>query len=649
MMSITSIVCALFLAALASPGFAQVPLLNPVFDDHAVLQRDRPIPVWGTADPNANVTLSLASNTVTAHADASGSWKATLPEMPAGGPYVLKAESNGRTEQVEDVLAGDVWLCSGQSNMALQVKRTLDADSEIDGTRENTIRMLTVSQTESVVPLPALAKRNEWKPATPATVGEFSATCFYFARALQKSVPVPMGLVNASWGGSKIRTWMGEPAIRASGLFDQSANILDLYAKDTLSGVVPFGAMWESWWRHNVPTASGKEPWNPALNVHDWPRAPALGFWDDWDMPGLINRTGMVWYRSGIDLTPEQAAHVVSLSIGQVDEFGAAWMNGVFVGDGSSTPQVYRLPSGTVHAGSNVIAVNILNTYKKGGLLGPVSVVLDNGTKLPLAGPWQYSLVPQSVPEPPRAPWEPLGGLSIAYNGMIAPIEPYAFRGVLWYQGESDTGEPQAYRKLLPGLMQDWRERFKTDLPFLVVQLPNYGMPPVKPMNSGWAELRESQRASVAADKNAALVVTTDLGEDYDIHPPNKQEVGRRLALAARRLVYGEKIVASGPLALSAERNGSRVVIRFDDVERGLVAHGSDAPIGFELCDRKSCRYATVAISGDRVSLRAKTAPTHVRYCWADAPICTLFDGAGLPASPFDLPVSSGRKPAMRR
>jgi sialate O-acetylesterase len=174
-------------------------------------------------------------------------------------------------------------------------------------------------------------------------------------------------------------------------------------------------------------------------------------------------------------------------------------------------------------------------------------------------------------------------------------------------------------------------------------------MPPVKPMNSGWAELRESQRASVAADKNAALVVTTDLGEDYDIHPPNKQEVGRRLALAARRLVYGEKIVASGPLALSAERNGSRVVIRFDDVERGLVAHGSDAPIGFELCDRKSCRYATVAISGDRVSLRAKTAPTHVRYCWADAPICTLFDGAGLPASPFDLPVSSGRKPAMRR
>jgi len=181
------------------------------------------------------------------------------------------------------------------------------------------------------------------------------------------------------------------------------------------------------------------------------------------------------------------------------------------------------------------------------------------------------------------------------------------------------------------------------------VQLPNYGMPPVKPVESGWAKLRESQRASVAADKNAALVVTTDLGEDYDIHPPNKQEVGRRLALAARHLVYGEKMVASGPLALSAEKTRSRIMIRFDDVERGLVAYGSDAPIGFELCDSKSCRYAMATISGDRVSLslRGKAAPTHVRYCWADAPICTLFDGAGLPASPFDLPVSSGRKPAM--
>jgi sialate O-acetylesterase len=645
-MSIARTLFGIALVVLASPALAQAPLLNPVFDDHAVLQRDRPIPVWGTADANADVTLTFAGGMTTAHADASGSWRASLPALPAGGPYELKAESKGRTQTVDDVLIGDVWLCSGQSNMVLPVKRTLDADSEIEGTHENTIRMLTVSQVPSVIPLATLPKQDEWRPATPATVGEFSATCFYFARALQKSVHVPLGLINASWGGAKIRTFMSEPALRASKLFDHGADILDLYAKDTLSGTAPFGVVWEDWWRRTVPTAPGKEPWNPAFDVRDWPTAPALGFWDDWGVPELVLRTGMVWYRTTVDLTPAQAAHGTALAIGQPDEIAAAWLNGVFVGDGSSGNQTYKLPAGTLHAGTNVIAVNILNTYKKGGLIGPASaqgIVLDDGSKVPLSNPWRYSLVPQSVPEPPRAPWEPLGGLSIAYNGMIAPIEPYGLRGAVWYQGESDTGEPQAYRTLLPGLMANWRQKFATDLPFLIVQLPNYGMPPTKPVDSGWAKLRESQRASVAADKNAALVVTTDLGEDYDVHPPNKQEVGRRLALAARRLVYGENVAASGPVAQSVERKGSRVAVSFADVQQGLVAYSAQGPIGFELCGptQQSCRYANAAIANGRIVLTvpAKSSPTHVRYCWADGAICTLFDGAGLPAAPFDLPI----------
>ncbi len=655
-MSIARICCGIVLIAFGSPALAQAPLLNSIFQDHAVLQRDRPIPLWGTADPNADVTLSLAGDAATVRANGAGVWKASLPALPAGGPYTLKAASGGRAQQVEDVLVGDVWLCSGQSNMELQVKRTLDADSEIDGTRDNTIRMLTIPQIASVVPRTALAQTSEWQPASPATVGGFSATCFYFARALQKSIHVPMGLVNASWGGSKIRTWMSEPALRASGFFDRPADILDLYVKDTLSGVAPFGAVWEDWWRHSVPTAPGREPWSPALDVQDWPRAPGLGFWDDWGVPELINRTGMVWYRTAVDLTPAQATHAAALSIGQVDEISAAWVNGIFAGDGSSENQTYKLPPGAMHAGSNVVAVNILNTYKKGGLIGPASiqgVLLDDGTKVPLSGVWHYNLVPQSVEEPPRAPWEPLGGLSIAYNGLISPIEPYGLRGAVWYQGESDTGEPEAYRTLLPGLMRDWRQRFETDLPFLIVQLPNYGMPPTKPVDSGWAKLREAQRASVAADKNAALVVTTDLGEDYDVHPPNKQEVGRRLALAARRLVYGENVAASGPVAQSVDRAGGRVVVHFADARRGLVAYSSEAPIGFELCGstQKSCRYSGAAISGDRVVLiiPPKSAPTHVRYCWADGPICTLFDGAGLPVAPFDLPIKSrsvGKKAA---
>ncbi|HKD23054.1 MAG TPA: sialate O-acetylesterase, partial [Rhizomicrobium sp.] len=254
-------------------------------------------------------------------------------------------------------------------------------------------------------------------------------------------------------------------------------------------------------------------------------------------------------------------------------------------------------------------------------------------------------LVPQTMPDPPRAPWESLAGLGMAYNAMIAPLGPYGVRGAVWYQGESDTGEPDAYRKQLAGLMADWRGQFARDLPFFVVQLPDYGMPPLKPADSGWAKLREAQREAVAADKNAALVVTIDIGDRYDVHPANKQEVGRRLALAARKLVFGENVVASGPVAIHAVREGRRIAVHFDDVEKGLVTYSSAEPIGFELCG-KTCSYASAEIAHGEIQLAipARTTPAWVRYCWADSPICTLFDGAGLPAAPFDLPIETGHK-----
>jgi sialate O-acetylesterase len=368
----------------------------------------------------------------------------------------------------------------------------------------------------------------------------------------------------------------------------------------------------------------------------------------------LVNYTGMVWYRTRVDLTPAQAALPASLGIGQVDEIAAAWVNGKFAGAGSMDSQTYKLPADTLHAGPNVVAVNILNTYKKGGLIGPASAQalhFADGTSVPLSEPWRYDIVPLSVGDPPRAPWEPLAGLSMAYNGMIAPLGPYDFRGVVWYQGESDTTDAGVYRTLLSGLMQDWRRQFESDLPFLIVQLPNYGMPAAKPSDSNWAKLRDAQRAAVAADGNAALIVSIDIGEDYDVHPPNKQELGRRLALAAQRLIYGRNVAASGPIAESANHIGNRVAVTFSD--RGLIAYGADTPIGFELCGAKSCRYATATISGDRVLLGVpvRFAATHVRYCWADGPICTLFDRDGLPAAPFDLPIkpSLAQKTAARR
>jgi sialate O-acetylesterase len=236
----------------------------------------------------------------------------------------------------------------------------------------------------------------------------------------------------------------------------------------------------------------------------------------------------------------------------------------------------------------------------------------------------------------------------MAYNGMIAPLGRTGLRGAIWYQGESDVGEPAAYRNQLSTLMADWRGQFANDLPFLVVQLPGYGLPSAKPEDSGWAKLREAQRQAVAADSHAALVTIIDIGEHYDVHPANKQEVGRRLALAARRLVYGEAVVSTGPMAQQATRVGRRVAVRFTGVVGGLVAYSAAQPIGFELCGatEASCRFSAAQIVGDKIYLAVatKTAPTHVRYCWADGPICTLFDGAGFPAAPFDLPIGNAMR-----
>lgn len=402
----------LFLLVLlgARPALAQTPLLAGVFQDHAVLQRDAPIAVWGRAQPGAEVAVSMGTNSTEARADADGRWRTTLPAVAAGGSYVLSAKSGGVEQDIRDVLVGDVWLCSGQSNMVLQVRRTLDSRAEIENAKNDSIRMLTVPEIDSPVPLRDFPQAPEWLPTTPATVGDFSATCYYFARELQKSLHVPLGLINASWGGSKIRTWMSETALRENGGFETGLNILDLYAQDPSRAAAAFGAVWETWWKAH---ASGSTPWDTSFDISAWPQAPKLGWWDDWGIPALVDRIGMVWYRTRVDLTAAQASQGASLSIGKVDEIDATWVNGVFVGGGSGGDRTYRLPAGTLRAGSNVIVVNILNTYKQGGLLGPASAQglrLGDGSVVPLSQPWRYDLVPQSVGDPPRAPWEFLRG-----------------------------------------------------------------------------------------------------------------------------------------------------------------------------------------------------------------------------------------------
>jgi sialate O-acetylesterase len=642
-------ICSCFVALTASAAEqGDVSLLHAMFQDHAVLQRDKPIQVWGQAKPAEEVRIALAGKKVRARADGEGRWEAQLPALKAGGPYVLTATAGDITQTVSDVLIGDVWLCSGQSNMELQVWRTLDARAEIAGATGDTIRLLTVPQTGSAVPLETFPTPTRWKTVSSDTLRDFSAACFYFARELQKTVDVPMGLINSAWGGSRIEAWISGDALRTSGRYNDKLEVLATYASDPILAAGRWGELWGHWWSDRAGVVAGDEPWSLAYSTGaGWRSAPPeLGAWERWGVPELADFNGMIWYRTKVQLTAQQAAQQATLMLGSIDEIDMTWVNGRGVGSayapGSS--REYALPAGLLRAGENVVVINALDTYHDGGLAGPASAYalrLQDGTRVPLDGGWKYHIAGEDTP--PLAPWQTAGGLSTLYNGMIAPIGRYGLRGVLWYQGESNTTEAAGYRALLREFRSDWRARFDANLPLLIVQLASYGKPNTAPAESGSASLREAQRQAASEDPKTGLAVTIDIGDRYDIHPPNKQELGRRLARAARHVVYGEKLPASGPVPLFAKRDGESVVVSFGDVSDKLVAYGADGPVGFELCAAApgSCRYASAEIRGREVILRAPlaTPATRVRYGWADSPVVTLFDGADLPAGPFEIQV----------
>jgi sialate O-acetylesterase len=376
-----------------------------------------------------------------------------------------------------------------------------------------------------------------------------------------------------------------------------------------------------------------------------------LGIWSEWKVPSLEHYAGHMWFRTSVSLTAAQAAQGTQISLGTITEEDQTWINGQFVAStfGYGEPRSYALAPGLLHEGSNDILINDYCGWRGCGMFGPPearAILLKDGSTVPLAGPWRYEPVPSSVGTSPRVPWGATAGLTMAYNAMIAPLAPYGLRGVLWYQGESNTGDPQAYRGLLKGWMEDWRGLFQAPaLPFLIVQLPDYGLPPIEPEDTSWARLRESQRLVVAGDPNAALAVTIDIGDHMGLHPADKQEVGRRLSLAARRLIYGDTTVKSGPLPVSADRSRGTVTVRFAGVNGKLMAVNATQPVGFELCGptQQTCRFVSASIRGTTVSLTVPRGlnPTRVRYCWGDGPLCTLYDSTRIPTVPFELALTT--------
>lgn len=627
-------------AATGAPAFAAI------FGDHAVLQRDQPIAVWGKAAAESVVTVKLNGVTVQATADGSGKWRAHLPGMAAGGPHVLSASANGATRTLNDILIGDVFLCGGQSNMELAVAQATNAPMDIAFSANPQIRFANIARDSSAIRQDDFKTAPQWQLAGPRTTGQASAACYYMARALQRQYQVPVGFVNASWGGSTIQSWISSPSMRKLAGYGQALDVVDTYGAAVAAGMRAEEERQEAWWDKTDPRARAQRAWaTKAFDDSAWPGIEPGGRWSESGIDAISKHRGVAWFRTTVELTAQQAAAVTQLLLGQVASSDTTWVNGVRVGANTNwwTGREYAVPKGVLTPGRNVIAVRVLDDGNGGGLLGPADqrvLRTADGARIALPSRWKYQVGSQVSATQPATPWEPPTSLATLYNGMIAPLQGYKFKLVAWYQGEANAGAAQEYRTLLPLFFDDWRKTFaQPDLPFLVAQLTSFGAVATKPGRSAWAELRQAQSMAVRDDPRAGLAVTFDFGDRSDIHPAQKSIVGQRLARAARAVAYGEKISPGGPQAVSASRRGKDIVIRFTDTNGGLRTYSSDTAIGFEVCEHDVCRYAHATAEGDTVRLRgaATARASKVRYGWADAPFINLFSADDMPANGFEL------------
>ncbi len=624
---------------------ARPRILTPM-SAHAVLQRDRPIIVEGLGDAGERVTVRLGGGSADATADRQGRWRATLPAMAATAtPLTLTATGkDGAVDRMDDLLIGDVWLCSGQSNMEYPTKQALNGEGLVGGSANDRIRLLDIAHHVGLSADDMLEKRPVWAAAAPDSVRDFSAACYLMVKDLATKTNVPMGAIDSSWGGTKILPWIaGADARKLPGL-SADADLLALYARDHAAGLRAFGDRWGQWWRKASGTPRGQEPWN-APDRLTWQSVPKFSPWEEWGVPALADYNGLVWFRQGFDLASAPTGDGV-IELGGIDELDTVWVNGVVVGAtfGWGDVRRYTVPPSALKKGRNEIVIGLGDTYGPGGMFGPgdqIRFTPAGGQPIPLGTGWRYSIYKANDQSYPRSPWESHAGLGTLYNGMIAPLGPIGLKGVAWYQGESDVGRAD-YGDRLAALMTGWRRQFgDAELPFLIVQLANFGAPPVKIEDSGWAALRETQRLAVLRDAHSALATTVDIGVRNDIHPADKNELARRLVFAQQHLEAGDRADASGPMIASATRGQGEVVLRFTGVQGALHAWSAAAPIGFELCDASACRYASATVNGAEVRLAGATpGDVRVRYAWADAPVVNFYDEAPHPVVPFEMAIA---------
>lgn len=634
-----ALLLAALLAAAHTPGSAQALELAGVFADHMVLQREAPLRVWGQARPGQPVRVAVAGQQVETRAGADGRWLARLAPLKAGGPHELRVSAGAEQRRVTDVLVGDVWIAAGQSNMEWLLADTTGAAADIAAAGLPQIRHAKMPHRVSLAPLRD-APPLQWDVSSPATAGQFSAVAWHFARRVQAETGVPIGLLNLSWGGTHVETWTSP---RAAAGDPDLADVVRATPPDNASFVQRHREQMVA----QVRRFQGREPAaiagaDPALDDSAWPALNAPQVWESQGLPGL---DGQVWLRRHVTLTAAEAAGVATLHVGRVDDCDETFVNGQPVGQtcGWDQPRAYALPAGLLHEGDNLVAVRVTDTGGDGGIHGPAADLrLDTaaGAKS-LAGRWQAQVeAVQAITEP-----GPNDRPSLLFNGMVSPFTPFAVRGVIWYQGETNAPRAARYAQAFPRLINDWRSQWRDQgqkglLPFYFVQLSSYGPRPPLPEGSAFAELREAQRQTLKLP-GTGMAVSIDVGDANDIHPRDKRTVGERLARVALAQSYAKPMPFRGPTLTSSRMlPDGGIELRFADVAGGLATRGGGPLLGFALAgeDQRFLPAQAEIIGRDRVRLSSPEVrrPAAVRYAWGDTPLeANLVDGVGLPAAPW--------------
>ncbi len=636
----TCILICLFCSIISSSLYGNVRLPR-IFSSNMVLQRNQPIKIWGWADKGEKITITF-NNKEFSTVVSDSTWNMVLPGMDAGGPYKMTITGKNKI-MLENILLGDVWLCSGQSNMVWPVKSSANPQNEIKNASYPGIRLFNVPNQVALKPANQLEKTS-WNICSPENIADFSAVGYFFGRNIHQTRDIPVGLISSNWGGTNVETWMSEDKIAQFEGYREKLEAKDSFDMDK---VLEKNKKIKQEILNQVSKTkgfvNGEATWAaPDYDDSDWNHIQVPGYWEKQGLTGL---NGVVWYRKEFVVDQDDVDQKnIQLMLSKIDDEDQTWINGKLIGetDKYNVTRRYKVPGDIINKGTNTITVRVKDDLFGGGIYGDASdIYIAIGTDtISLAGQWKYCISPEGVKIHIDPLW-PNDFPSLLYNGMINPIKKFSLQGVIWYQGEANTTEPLEYRELFPAMIKNWRNKFNNQtMPYYYVQLASYMEPCENPCESDWALLREAQSMALSLPYTG-MAVTIDIGDADNIHPKNKQDVGYRLSLAARKVVYHEDIVFSGPQYKSKEQGDNSIILTFDHVGDGLKTTSKYKCIqGFQVAGKDKIFYWAHAelIGKDKIRVTSDNVPdpVAVRYAWADNPDdANLYNSENLPAVPF--------------